>query len=128
MPTTPTTSQGFTFGSIAGLTNVKIAKKGGAGPGSSNKLDATTLETAAGSDGKIYRVYVDGLPDPGAGSNESGIVTTVTISYISADPPTAGMEVEYDGETLVCTQADVEYAVGELVKGSATFVTKPTGS
>lgn len=128
MPITPTTSQGYTFGGIAGLTNVKIAKKGGAGPGTSNKLDATTLATEADSDGKTYRVYVDGLPDPGAGADESGIVTTVTVSYTSDDPPTAGMEVEHDGQTLVCTQADVEYAVGELVKGSATFTTKPSGS
>lgn len=128
MPITPVSSQGFEFGGIDGLTNVKIAKKGNSGPGSSNKLDATTLATGPDSDGKIYRVYVDGLPDPGAGSNESGIVTTITVSFLSDDPPTAGMEIEYDGETLVCTQADVDYTVGELVKGSATFVTKPTGS
>jgi hypothetical protein len=26
---------------------------------------------------------------------------------------------------LVCTEAEVEYAVGELVKGTATYKTKP---
>lgn len=121
----PTSSQGASFGGISGLTSIKVAKKGGAGASTSNKLDATTLEETAGSDGYVYRVYVDGLPDPGAGASESGVVTTVTIAFLSDSPPTAGDTVSHDGDELICTQADVEYVVGELVKGTATFVTKP---
>lgn len=117
----PDSSQGFSFGGIDGLTNVKISKKGTDPTSTSNKLDASTLALSEGSN----RVYVDGLPDPGAAATEAGVAVTVTVSFISNTPPAAGDETSYDGVDLVCTEAEVEYAVGELVKGTATFVTKP---
>jgi hypothetical protein len=115
-----TSSQGQTFAGIAGLTNIKVSKKTADPTDSSNRLDASTLELPNGSD----RVYVDGLPDSGAGAVD-GLEITVTVSFLSGSPPSAGDETEYGGQTLVCTEAEVEYAVGELVKGTATFKTKP---
>lgn len=117
----PAASQGYSFGGYDGLTNVKVSKKGVDPTSTSNKLDASTLALAAGSD----RVYVAGLADPGAGATEEGITVTVNISFISDNPPTAGDEVLAEGALLVCTEVETEYAVGELVKGTATFVTKP---
>jgi hypothetical protein len=113
-------SQGQTFAGISGLTNIKVSKKTADPTDSSNRLDASTLELADGSD----RVYVDGLPDSGAGAVD-GLEITVTVSFLSDTAPTAGEETSYGGQTLVCTEAEVEYAVGELVKGTATYKTKP---
>jgi hypothetical protein len=111
-----TSSQGTTFGAIVGLTNVKVSKKV-ADPA---RLDASTLELADGD----HRVFVNGLPDAGAAAVD-GVESTVTVSYLSDTPPVVGDEVEHDGVTYVCSDAEIEYAVGELVKGSATFKAKP---
>jgi hypothetical protein len=115
-----TSSQGQTFAGIAGLTNIKVSKKTADPTDSSNRLDASTLALADGDN----RVYVDGLPDSGAGAVD-GLEITVTVSFLSESPPSAGDETSYGGQTLVCTEAEVEYAVGELVKGTATYKTKP---
>jgi len=115
-----TSSQGQTFAGISGLTNIKVSKKTADPTNSSNRLDASTLELADGDD----RVYVDGLPDAGAGA-VNGLEITVTVSFLSDTPPAAGDEHDYGGQTLICTEAEVEYAVGELVKGTATYKTKP---
>ncbi len=105
---------------VSDLTNVKIKKVGSDPTSSSNRLDASTLDLAAGSN----RVYVDGLPDPGAGA-VGGITTTITCSFLTASAPTAGTQYTIDGVVCRCTEAEVEYAVGELVKGTATFVSVP---
>jgi hypothetical protein len=116
-----TPSQGFSFGGISGLTSVKVSANSADPTDSSNRLDASTLDLVTGSN----RVYVDALPDPGASADDSGITTRVTCSFLSDSPPAIGEEVSYGGQTLICTETEVEYAVGELVKGTATFVTKP---
>jgi len=116
-----TPSQGASFGSYSGLTSIKVSASAADPTDSSNRLDASTLDLAAGSN----RVYVDGLPDPGQGADENGVTTNVQISFLSDSGPTVGDEVTYGGVSLVCTEVEIEYAVGELVKGSATFVTKP---
>lgn len=105
---------------VSDLTNVKIKKVGQDPTSANNRLDASTLALVAGSD----RVYVDGLPDPGAGS-VGGITTTITCSFLTASAPTAGSEYTIDGVAVKCTESEVEYAVGELVKGTATFVSIP---
>jgi hypothetical protein len=116
-----TPSQGATFAGISGLTSIKVSASGADPTDSSNRLDASTLALAAGSD----RVYVDGLPDPGQGADENGVTTTVQVTFLSASAPAVGDETTYSGVALICTETEVEYAVGELVKGSATYVTKP---
>jgi len=105
---------------VSDLTNVKISKKGSDPTSSSNRLDASTLDLAAGSN----RVYVDGLPDSGAGA-VGGLTTTITCSCLTATAPTAGNTYTIEGIECRCTEAEVEYAVGELVKGTATFVSVP---
>lgn len=105
---------------VSDLTNVKIKKTGQDPTSSSNRLDASTLDLSAGSN----RVYVDGLPDSGAGA-VGGITTTITCSFLTASAPTAGSTYTIDGVSCRCTEAEVEYAVGELVKGTATFVSIP---
>lgn len=113
-------AQGTSFSGLpSGLTNVKIAKSGQDPTSGSNRLDASTLDLAVGSD----RVYVDGLPDAGAGS-VSGITTTVTAQFFGT-APTAGTTTTIQGIACKCTSVEVEYAVGELVKGTATYVSVP---
>ena len=113
-------AQGLTFtGLPGGLTNVKVKRVGIDPTSSTNRLDASTLDLAAGSD----RVYIDGLPDSGAGA-VSGETVTITCSFFGA-PPTAGDEITYEGAQYKCTEAEIEYAVGELVKGTATYVSIP---
>ena len=114
-------SQGASFGSITGLTNIKVSGQTADPTDSSNRLDASTLDLATGSN----RVYVDALPDPGQGADASGNTFTVTVQFLSSTAPAIGTEVTYGGVDLVCTENEIEYAVGELVRGSATFVTKP---
>jgi hypothetical protein len=105
---------------VGALTNVKVKKTGSDPTSSSNRLDASTLDLAAGSN----RVYVDGLPDTGAGAVD-GITTTITCSFLTDEAPTAGSNYTIEGVECRCTEAEVEYAVGELVKGTATFVSVP---
>jgi len=116
-----TPSQGFSFAGIGGLTSVKVAANSADPTDSSNRLDASTLDLGLGE----KRVYVDGLPDPGASAGDDGITQRVTVSFLGASAPVVGSTTEYGGQTLVCTESEVEYAVGELVKGTATFVTEP---
>lgn len=112
-----TPAQGISFpGLPSGCTNIKVKVTGVDPTSSSNKLDASTLDLEVGSD----RVYVAGLPDPGSGAVD-GVTTTITCSFLSASAPTAGSEAS----GLRCTESEIEYAVGELVKGTATFVSIP---
>jgi hypothetical protein len=116
----PSPAQGLSFtGLPEGLTNVKVKVVGIDPTSSANRLDASTLALSVGSD----RVYVDGLPDSGSGA-VSGSTTTITVSYFGA-PPTAGDVITYNGADYKCTEAEQEYAVGELVKGTATYVSIP---
>jgi hypothetical protein len=105
---------------VSDLTNVKIKKVGQDPTSSSNRLDASTLDLEVGAG----RVYVDGLPDPGAGA-VGGITTTITCSFLTAAAPAAGTVYTIGGIDCRCTESEVEYAVGELVKGTATFVSVP---
>lgn len=108
---------------VSDLTNVKVSRKGVDTTAGSNRLDASTLDLGVGSN----RVYVDGLPDPGQASVD-GEAVTITCSFLTESAPTAGENYTIDGGTYRCTEAEVEYGVGELVKGTATFVLVPEGS
>lgn len=105
---------------VGDLTNVKISRKGVDTTAGSNRLDASTLALSVGSN----RVYVDGLPDSGSAAVD-GESVTITCSFLTAAAPAAGGNVTIDGATYRCTESEVEYAVGELVKGTATFVLVP---
>lgn len=105
---------------VSDLTNVKISTKGVDTTSGSNRLDASTLDLEVGSN----RVYVDGLPDSGSAAVE-GLAVTITCSFLTAASIAAGSNYTIDGATYRCTEAETEYAVGELVKGTATFVLIP---
>lgn len=120
----PTSSQGISITGLPGeLTNVRVRTSFPAPSTANNKVDASTLALDDGDD----RVYVTApLIDVGS---ESETTTTVSCQFLSTTVPTAGDEVEISGAgasgTFICTEAEVEYAVGELVKGTATYVNKP---
>jgi hypothetical protein len=117
----PTPAQGLTFtGLPSGLTNVKVKQTGVDVTDSKNRLDASTLDLAVGSD----RVYVNGLPDAGSGA-VSGVTKTITCQFLSTSAPSAGDTTTYEGTTYKYTDVEIEYSVGELVKGSATLVSIP---
>ena len=106
-------SQGVSFGGYA-CTNVK--RKWSRADPTSSRLESSTLALAHGSE----RTYVNGLPDPGIGAVD-GVTRTVSITFLDASGPEVGDVV--DG--LKCTESEIEHAVGELVKGTATFVSFP---
>jgi len=103
-----------------GCTNVKV-KFSAADPSSSNnKVDVTTLEDTE-------RVYQDApLVDVGAGADESGVTQTVSCSFFGAAP---AVNSNPDATGWLCTEVETEYAVGDMIKGTATYVYKaPEGS
>lgn len=97
----------------SGCTNVKVKTSAADPSASNNKVDVTTLSDEA-------RVYADApLVDVGAGADE-GTTTTVTCSFFGEAP-----EPSAPGSTgWVCTEVETEYAVGDFVKGTATYVYK----
>ena len=105
---------------VSELTNVKVKTTGVDTSSSSNRLDASTLYLTTGAN----RVYVDGLPDQGPGGID-GATTTITCSFFSAQEISAGTDYTIDGGQYRCTEVETDYAVGELVKGTATFVQIP---
>lgn len=108
-----TSSQGQSFGGIA-CTNIKH-KWSRPEP---VRLESSTLSLAHGSE----KTYEDGIQDGGPGADANGITETVTIQFLTDQPPAVGDTVA----GLICTESETEYAVGELVKGTATFVTNPS--
>lgn len=119
-------SQGttFTFGGVTfSATNVKVKKTG---KGYDQGLDVSTLALADGAQ-KVYEPAE--LYDYGP----AGRSVEISLSYLGDDEPNTETEV-----TLVCakfglnnparcTEFELEAAVGEKVKGTATFVVKGTG-
>ena len=105
-----TTSQG----SYAGAISVKI-KNSSSGQGKS-RLDASDLSTVA------ERVYVNGLPLGPPEEEGSGITHSVTYTAWGSAAPVAGDEGTFAGVTGKYTDVETEYAVGELVKFTATLV------
>lgn len=96
----------------SGCTNVKVKTTGADPNASNNKLDVTTLSDTA-------RVYATApLNDPGPAST-SGVTTTVTCSFIGSGPSVTPITTT---SGWICTEVETEYAVGEFVKGTATYV------
>ena len=99
----------------AGCTNVKV-KSSAADPSSgNNKVDVTTLDDTE-------RMYADApLVDAGAAA-EDGVTQTVTCSFFGTPP---AVNTDPDATGWICTETEEEYAVGDMIKGTATFVYKP---
>lgn len=101
-----------------GCTNVKV-KSSAADPSSgNNKVDVTTLEDTE-------RMYADApLVDAGAAADD-GVTQTVTCSFFGTPP---AVNTDPDAVGWICTETEEEYAVGDMIKGTATFVYKTGGS
>lgn len=101
----------------SGCTNVKVKTSAADPSASNNKVDVTTLSDTE-------RVYADApLIDVGAGADE-GTTTTVTASFFveGGSAPTVTAANVTSG--WICTEVEIEYAVGDFVKGTATYVFK----
>lgn len=95
-----------------GCTNVKV-KSSAADPSSgNNKIDVTTLEDS-------QRVYEDApLVDAGAAADD-GVTQSVTCSFFGTPP---AVNTDPDATGWLCTETEEEYAVGDMIKGTATYV------
>lgn len=98
----------------AGCTNVKVSSSAADPSSSSNKVDVTTLADET-------RVYAEApLVDAGSGATD-GITQTVTASFFG-EAPEPNSNPEATG--WICSEVETEYAVGDFVKGTATYVYK----
>lgn len=134
MPAPYESAQGTTFsfdGDTYACTNIRVSVANSEGGGGTNgKIDVSTLDLADGS----ARVFQDPpLVDPNSPvADEDGNQTTVTISFFGTTQPVVGVTASLattgvSGD-FKCTQSELEYAVGDIVKGTATFVSAATGS
>lgn len=128
MPAPYTTAQGTTFefdGDEYYCTNIKVSRTNAGG---NNRIDVSTLDLAEGSD----REYQDPpLLDPNAPYGEEQV--TVTIAFMGSTAPTSGAKGTLTISpgltgTFRCTESETEYPVGDMVKGTATFVSAASGS
>lgn len=121
MPVADSQGTTFTFGSVTfSGTNIKVKKTG---KGYDQDVDVSTLDLASGAD-KVYEAPA--LYDYGP----AGRSIEISLSYLGLDEPDTDNE-----QTLVCskfglndsarcTEFELEAAVGEKIKGTATFVIK----
>lgn len=97
-----------------GCTNVKVKTSAADPSASNNKVDVTTLSDEA-------RVYADApLVDVGSGAAD-GVTQSVTCAFFGTAP---GVNDDPDATGWICTEVETEYAVGDFVKGTATYVYK----
>lgn len=116
MPGTPVSSQGVSFGGVAGVRKLTI-KKSRSKPGD-NKLDASTLAIPHGGN----RVYEDGIPDNGPnGSANGGITVTAALEILAASVPSTGSTVSRSGVTLKCMDSELTNDFGALKQGVANY-------
>lgn len=116
-------SQGttFTFGGVTfGATNIKVKKTG---KGYDQDVDVSTLALADGAT-KVYEPAE--LYDYGP----AGRSVEISLSYLGDDEPNTDDELTLVCEKFGlndaarCTEFELEAAVGEKIKGTATFVIK----
>ena len=122
MPFTTAQGTSFTFdGDTFQCTNIKVAAQQAGG---NNQIDVSTLDLAEGAE-RVYQAQP--LVDPNNPvADDDGNQTTITISFFGTTAPVPGttgtLVTGPVNASYKCTQSDVEYAVGEIVKGTATFV------
>lgn len=116
-------SQGttFTFGAVTfSATNISVKKTG---KGYDQDVDVSTLDLASGED----RVYeAPGLYDYGP----AGRATEISLTYLGLEEPETENEATLVcakfglNDNARCTEFNLEAAVGEKIRGTATFVIK----
>jgi hypothetical protein len=95
----------------ANCTNVKVQTVGVDVVSSGNRMDVTVLEDTERQYQDAPLVDVDPLADG------SGVAQIVVAQFFGEAP-----EPDPAGSTgWVCTEVETEYAVGEFVKGTATY-------
>lgn len=99
-------------------TNVKVQNVGPDLASSANRRDVTVLSDTERKYQAAPLVDVDPL------ANGNGITQIVVAQFFGVAP-----EPDEPGATgWVCTEVETEYAVGEFVKGSATYKYVPEGA
>jgi len=102
----------------AGCTNVKVKSTAPDPTSSSNKVDVTILSDSS-------RKYADApLVDTGSAAN-NGITQTISVSFFGQVP---AVNSSTTATGWVCTEVEQEYAVGDFVKGTATYVYKASAT
>lgn len=95
-----------------GTTNVKF--KNTAADTTSQKIDVTTLSDT-------QRVYAaPPLIDVGGGAS-GGVTNQVVVSFFGIGP---AVNTDPEASGWVCIERETEYAVGDVTKGTATYVYK----
>ena len=95
----------------SGCTNVKVRNVGSNPSDSSNKLDVTTLSDTE----RQYAVAP--LVDVGTGADDTGVTQEVIAQFFGEAP-----SLSSPGSTgWVVVNVETDYAVGEYVKGTATY-------
>lgn len=95
----------------ADCTSVKVKGSAANPTDSKNKIDVTTLDDTE-------RVYQDApLVDAGSGAQD-GVTQEVTASFFGT-PPAVNTDPSATG--WLCVEVETEYAVGDFIKGTATY-------
>jgi hypothetical protein len=100
----------------ANCTNVKVQTTGVDVVSSGNRMDVTVLSDAERKYQNAPLVDVDPL----AGNSGSAQVVVAQFFGVAPEPSAPG------ATGWVCVEVETEYAVGEFVKGSATYKYVPT--
>lgn len=123
MPVADSQGTTFSFGSVTfAATNIKVKKTG---KGYDQDVDVSTLDLASGAD-KVYESPA--LYDYGP----AGRAIEISLSYLGDDEPDRENELTLTcakfglADTARCTEFEIEAAVGEKLKGTASFVIKGT--
>jgi len=98
----------------SGCTNVKVKTTAPGADKAAAKVDVTTLNDAE----RMYQAPPLNDVDPNA---VDGVTSVVTCSFFGTAPTVSPA----DSTGWVCTESEEEYAVGEFVKGTATYEYKP---
>ena len=102
------------FSLPAGCTNVKVKSSAADPTSSGNKVDVTTLSDTE----RMYEAAP--LIDAGSGADE-GITQSVTCSFFGEAP---AVNTDPAATGWICTEVETEYAVGDMIKGTATYTYK----
>lgn len=119
MPVSSSQGTTFAFGGISFAgTNIKVKVTG---KGYDQRVDVSTLDLEDGAD----KIYED---PPLFDYGSEGRKIEISLSYLGDDQPNTEDELQLEcarfglSSLARCTEFELEAAVGEKIKGSATFV------
>lgn len=120
-------SQGSKFvfnGKAFKATKIEVSRGSASASGGSSQLDVSDLSLASGSD----RVYQSPpLNEVSSGTGGTGVLATISIDFLGMEEPDlaehsidCGAKLKISGKAR-CTEYTNTAAVGEVLKGSASF-------